>query len=116
MSATANPLLTTLTDASFDEALATTDGPLLIDFWAEWCGPCRMLGPVVESLAADFKEQATIAKVDIDANPALAQRFGIRSIPTVLLVENGEVSESWVGVQSKETYASALAARVNDVA
>lgn len=105
-----------LTDSDFDAAIENASGPVLIDFWAEWCGPCRMLGPVIESLAAEYDGKATVAKVDIDHNPALAQRFGIRSIPTVLLVENGNVSDSWVGVQQRQTYADALSARVADAA
>ncbi|MEM7277902.1 MAG: thioredoxin [Pseudomonadota bacterium] len=97
-----------LSSADFDTELAASKGPVLVDFWAEWCGPCRMLGPVIESLADDYDGRATVAKVDIDQNPELAQRYGVRSIPTVLVFDQGEVSESIVGVRQKADYERAL--------
>ncbi len=105
---TNNPNVQALTDANFDDVVRTADAPILVDFWAEWCGPCRTLGPVIESLADEYADRVIVAKIDVDANPGLAQRFGIRSIPTVLLFRDGEVSESWVGVQARDDYATAL--------
>ncbi len=102
-----------LQSANFDAALGASNGPVLVDFWAEWCGPCRMLGPVIESLASDYEGRATVAKVDIDANPELAQRFGVRSIPTVLIFDQGEIAETLVGVRPKGDYASKLDARIS---
>ena len=74
-----------ITDANFEEIIAG-DQPVLVDFWAEWCGPCKMIGPVVEQLASEYEGKAVIGKVDVDANPAVAQAFGIRSIPTLLFL------------------------------
>ena len=97
-----------VTDADFDARVMQSDEPVLVDFWAEWCGPCRALGPVIESLAADFDGRARIAKVDVDANQQVAARFGIRSIPTVMLFDKGEVVATFVGVRPKADYTNAL--------
>lgn len=97
---------------NFEDIVVNSDRPVLVDFWAEWCGPCRMLGPVIEDLASDFGERATIAKVDIDREPELAARFGIRSIPTVVLFKGGNPQETFVGVRAKSDYASAVNAEL----
>lgn len=93
---------------NFDDVVLNSDRPVLVDFWAEWCGPCRMLGPVIEDLASDFGDRATIAKVDIDQEPELAARFGIRSIPTVVLFNSGNPRETFVGVRAKSDYERAV--------
>jgi thioredoxin 1 len=84
------------TDANFDE-LINSDQPVLVDFWAEWCGPCKMIGPIVEELAGDVDGQAIVAKMDVDGNSVVPAKFGIRSIPTLLIFKNGEVVDRLVG-------------------
>ena len=97
-----------VTDANFAEEVLKSDQPVLVDFWAEWCAPCRALGPIVESLSADYEGRAKIAKVDIDANQQIAMQFGIRSIPTVMLFDKGQVVETFIGVRPKSDYDAAL--------
>ena len=97
-----------VTDADFAERVLQSGQPVLVDFWAEWCGPCRALGPIVETLAADYDGRARIAKVDVDASPELAMRYGVRSIPTVILFDNGQVVDTFVGVRPKADYAASL--------
>ncbi|MDH4461055.1 MAG: thioredoxin [Spirosomataceae bacterium] len=84
------------TDANFDE-LINSNQPVLVDFWAEWCGPCKMIGPIVEELAGDVDGQAIVAKMDVDGNSVVPAKFGIRSIPTLLIFKNGEVVDRLVG-------------------
>ena len=91
----------TLTDASFDEAVAIADRPLVVDFWADWCGPCRAVAPLLEELAAEHADEFTLAKVDVDANPALATRFGVQSIPTLLVLTADRVLGRFVGAKPK---------------
>ena len=97
-----------LTDQSFKDTVNSADGPVLVDFWAEWCAPCRMLGPVIESLSEEYAGRATIAKVDIDANQSVAMQLGIRSIPTVMLFDKGEVVETFIGVRPESDYRQSL--------
>lgn len=98
------------TDDNFKAEVLGSDQPVLVDFWAEWCGPCRALGPVVEELADSVGQTARVGKLNVDQNPQAAQKFGIQSIPSVLIFQGGEVVERLVGVQPKEKYESALQA------
>ena len=91
----------TLTDGNFDESVIKSSVPVLVDFWAEWCGPCRMIAPTVEALASDYNGKVTIGKLNVDDNPNTAMQFGVRSIPTLLLFKDGEVVESVVGLADK---------------
>ena len=100
-----------ITDANFEEIIKS-EQPILVDFWAEWCGPCKMIGPVVEELAGDYDGKAVIGKVDVDANPAVAQAFGIRSIPTLLFFKGGEVVDKQVGAVPKSVLAQKLDAQL----
>ncbi len=100
-----------LTDANFDEALKG-DKPVLVDFWAEWCGPCKMIGPAVEELAGDYEGKAIIGKLNVDENPEVTARFGVRSIPTLLVFKNGQIVDKQVGAVPKSVLGAKLAAQV----
>jgi thioredoxin 1 len=100
-----------ITDANFDE-ITKTDKPILVDFWAEWCGPCKMIGPVVEELASDYDGKAIIGKVDVDSNPNTSAKFGIRSIPTLLVIKNGKIVEKQVGAVPKSVLTQKLDAHL----
>jgi len=91
----------TLTDANFDAEVYESDKPVLIDFWAAWCGPCRMVAPVIDALAQEYDGKAKIAKVNVDENPGISQRFGIRSIPTLMVFKDGQLKETAIGVRPK---------------
>ena len=90
-----------ITDQSFQEMVLNSDKPVLVDFWAVWCGPCRMLGPIIEEVAADFEGKAVVGKVDVDNNQQVSVDYGIRNIPTVLIFKNGEVVAQQVGAVPK---------------
>lgn len=100
-----------LTDSNFDQVI-NSEKPVLVDFWAEWCGPCKMIGPVVEELAGDYEGKAVIAKLNVDENPQITARFGVRSIPTLLVFKNGQVVDKQVGAVPKSVLSQKLQAQV----
>lgn len=97
-----------ITSANFQEVVLNADKPVLVDFWAEWCGPCRMVGPVVEEIANDFADSAVVGKLNVDEHQDIAVKYGIRSIPALLYFKNGEVADSVVGAVPKRQLASKL--------
>jgi len=104
----------TFTDDSFEQDVLNSDKPVLVDFWAEWCGPCRMVGPVVEELAGEFEGKARVGKVDVDNNPEISAKYGIRSIPSLLIFRDGEVVDQIVGAVPKAQLKKQLEAQVTN--
>lgn len=100
------------TAANFKELVLSSDQPVLVDFWAEWCGPCRVVGPIVSELATDFEGRATVGKVNVDSEGELASQFGIRNIPTLLIFKGGEIVDKQVGVVPKNILASKIEAHI----
>ncbi len=101
-----------ITDSNFEEVVLKADKPVLIDFWAEWCGPCRMVGPVVEELAKEYEGKAVIGKLNVDHNPETAVKYGIRSIPALLYFKNGEIVDRQVGAVPKNILEGKLTAQL----
>lgn len=97
-----------LNEAGFQAEVLDSDVPVLVDFWAVWCGPCRMLTPTIESLASEYEGKVKVAKVNVDENQQLAAKYGIMSIPTVMIFSKGKVAEQFIGVQPKGVYEDAL--------
>jgi thioredoxin 1 len=97
-----------ITDATFEEVVLQSSKPVLVDFWAAWCGPCRMVGPIIDEISAEYDGKAVVGKVDVDANQEFAAKYGVRNIPTVLIFQNGEVVGRQVGVAPKDTYTKAI--------
>jgi thioredoxin 1 len=97
-----------ITDANFEELVINSDKPVMLDFWAVWCGPCRMIAPIVEEMSGEYDGKAVIGKVDVDNNQEVAMKYGIRNIPTVVFVKNGEVVDKQVGAAPKQVFTSKL--------
>ncbi|MGB0376315.1 MAG: thioredoxin [Flavobacteriaceae bacterium] len=97
-----------ITDATFEEVVLNSEKPVIVDFWAAWCGPCRMVGPIIDELSQEYEGKAVVGKVDVDANQEFAAKYGVRNIPTVLLFKNGELVNRQVGVAPKTTYSEAI--------
>jgi len=97
-----------ITDSNFEEMVLKSDKPVLLDFWAEWCAPCRMIAPFVEQLSQEYEGKAVVGKVDVDSNPQIAGKYGIRNIPTILFFKNGNMVDKQVGAVPKNTLAAKL--------
>jgi len=102
-----------ITDATFEEVVLKSDKPVLVDFWAAWCGPCRMVGPIIDEINTEYEGKAVVGKIDVDANQEFAAKYGVRNIPTVLVFQNGEVVGRQVGVAPKKTYTDAIDALIS---
>jgi len=101
-----------ITESNFEELVIKSDKPVLVDFWAEWCGPCRMVGPIVDELSNDFDGRAVVGKVNVDAEGGISMKYGIRNIPTLLIFKDGEIVDKQVGVAPKKVLADKLEALI----
>jgi thioredoxin 1 len=97
-----------ITDSNFSDVVMSSDKPVVVDFWAAWCGPCRMVGPLIEEMHGEYDGKAVIGKVDVDQNPGVSAQFGVRSIPTILFIKNGQVVDKVVGAVPKGTLTQKL--------
>ena len=97
-----------ITDATFEETVLKSNKPVMVDFWAAWCGPCRMVGPIIDEISKEYADKAVVGKVDVDANQEFAAKYGVRNIPTVLVFQNAEVVGRQVGVAPKNSYTEAI--------
>jgi thioredoxin 1 len=109
----ANPLTITdmaleFTDSNFEELVIKSDKPVIVDLWAEWCGPCRMVGPIIEEMAKEYEGKAVIGKLDVDNNPGVTSKYGVRNIPTILFLKNGEIADKQVGAVPKSVLVGKL--------
>lgn len=96
------------TDANFEELVLKSDKPVIVDLWAEWCGPCRMVGPIIEEIGQEYEGKAVVGKLDVDNNPTVTAKFGVRNIPTILFFKNGEIVDKQVGAVPKAVLISKL--------
>ena len=101
-----------VSDASFEEDVLNSDGPVVVDFWAEWCGPCKMIGPSLEELAKEYEGKIKVAKINIDDNPSTPSRYGVRGIPTLMIFNGGEVKATQVGANPKGKIAEWIEAAI----
>lgn len=101
-----------LTDDSFDDEVVKADGPVLVDYWADWCGPCKMIAPILDEIAEEYKDKIKVAKLNIDENPATPPKYGIRGIPTLMLFKDGNVEATKVGAVSKSQLTAFLDSNV----
>ena len=105
-----------ITDSNFESDVLGSDKPVLVDFWATWCGPCRMIAPTVKEIAAEYGDQVDVVKVDIDENPMTPGRYGVMSIPTLMIFKDGQVVDRWVGAQPKDAMVARLLPHMNEEA
>ncbi|MGB0880088.1 MAG: thioredoxin [Polaribacter sp.] len=97
-----------ITDATFDKVVLKSDKPVMVDFWAAWCGPCRTVAPIVDEISSEYEGKAIVGKVDVDANQKYAAEYGVRNIPTVLIFKNGKIIDKQIGVAPKNVYTSKI--------